>query len=146
MDAFLARPLIAKLCTHNKDGAIHIAPIYFKYEDGTVLLGTQEMTQKVHNIRRDNHVTVLIDEDESPFQGVILYGTAELSYDNVIPTRAAIFAQYKSMDKAQAQAERLAGSWQPVIVRVTPQRTITYDYRKGFGISQDGDAPGEDIF
>ena len=84
LDAFLARPLIAKLCTHNKDGAIHIAPIYFKYEDGTVLLGTQEMTQKVHNIRRDN--------------------------------------------------------------RVTPERMITYDYRKGFGISQDAGAPGQDIF
>lgn len=144
--AFLARPLIAKLCTHNPDGTIHIAPIYFKWEDGVVLMGTQEVTQKVKNIQRDDRVTVLIDEDESPFVGVIIYGTAKLSYEEVIPTRAAIFSQYKPVEAAQAQAERLASSWKPVIIRVTPQRMITYDYSKGFGISTDADAPGEDIF
>ena len=47
MDIFLARPLIAKLCTHNPDGSIHIVPIWFRYANGEILLGTQEITQKV---------------------------------------------------------------------------------------------------
>jgi PPOX class probable F420-dependent enzyme len=136
LQEFLGRPLIAKLCTQNDDGTIHIAPLYFKYEDGVVLLGTQKMTQKVQNIRRNKQVTVLIDEDESPFQGVIIYGQAELSEEDVIPTRVAIFSKYKNVEQAQAQAERLAGTWQPILIRITPNKMISYDYKKGLGMKR----------
>ena len=30
-ETFLAQSLIAKLGTHNEDGTIHIAPLWFKY-------------------------------------------------------------------------------------------------------------------
>lgn len=39
LKTFLARPLIAKLCSHNDDGTIHIAPIWFRYETGASRLG-----------------------------------------------------------------------------------------------------------
>jgi len=38
---FLERPLLARLSTHNPDGTIHNAPLYFLFKDGEFLFGTQ---------------------------------------------------------------------------------------------------------
>ena len=133
---FLAQPLLAKLCTHNEDGTIHIAPLYFGTDGDDILLGTQEITHKVNNIRRDPRVTVLVDQVEPDFKGVIVYGTATLEYENVIARRVAIFRNYKDEAGAQALAERLASTWTPVIRRIRPEQTITFDYGQGFGIEK----------
>ena len=140
LDSFLARPLIAKLCTHNRDGTIHIVPIWFRYENGEILFGTQEITRKVRNIKRDNRVTVLVDTTEPKLAGVIVSGTAQLDYDDVIPTRTFIFEKYMEPEGASGLAARLAGNWKPVVIRVKPEQVISFDYRKGFGISADPDA------
>ena len=143
---FLEQPLIAKLCTHNEDGTIHIAPIYFGTEGDDIVVGTQEMTRKVANIRRDPRVTVLIDMVEPRFKGVIVYGTASIEHEDVIARRVAIFEKYKSSEQAQGTADRLASTWTPVIVRIKAQQVITFDYGQGFGISANGDDKGGDIF
>jgi len=52
-ETFLAQSLIAKLGTHNEDGTIHIAPLWFKYQDGDFLFGTQKITRKIENITFD---------------------------------------------------------------------------------------------
>lgn len=145
MASFLARPLIAKLCTHNPDGSIHAVPIWFRYANGEILLGTQEMTQKVQNVKRDNRVTVLVDTAEPAPGGVIMTGTAELDYDDVISTRVSIFAKYMDAEAASALAARLAKQWQPVIIRIKPERVVTFDYSKGFGLSASPDAPSMEI-
>jgi PPOX class probable F420-dependent enzyme len=132
-EAFLAQPLIAKLGTHNADGTIHISPLWFDYQDGDVLLGTQEVTRKIANIKRDPQVTVLIDGVDPVLQGVLIYGTAELEYDNIFPRRVAMFEKYMPADQAVGFAESLASTWEPVIIRVKPERTITFDYAKGMG-------------
>jgi PPOX class probable F420-dependent enzyme len=136
---FLEQPLIAKLCTHNNDGSIHIVPIWFKYDDGDILFGTQEVTQKVRNIKRNSQVSVLIDTQEPTLQGVILTGHAELEYENVIPMRISIFSKYVGSENAPGFAERLASTWTPVIIRVKPDHIVTFDYSKGFGISSNPD-------
>ena len=138
--------MLAKLCTHNEDGTIHIAPLYFGTDGDDILLGTQEMTHKVKNIRRDPRVTVLVDQVEPHFKGVIVYGTATLEYENVIARRVAIFRKYTDEAGAQALAERLASTWTPVIIRIRPEQTITFDYGQGFGIDRNGGSRGEDIF
>lgn len=139
VESFLAQPLIAKLCTHNEDGTIHAVPIWFKYENGEILLGTQEITRKVRNIKRDNRVTVLVDTTEPRLKGVIVSGRAELDYEDVIPKRISIFEKYKDPEAARATAEGLAGTWQPVLIRVKPEQIISFDYSKGFGISSSPD-------
>lgn len=143
---FLSQPLIAKLCTHNEDGTIHIAPVYFGTEGENIMVGTQEMTRKVANIRRDPRVTVLIDMVEPRLKGVIVYGTASIEVEDVIPRRVAIFRKYKDEAGAQALAERLASTWTPVIIRIKPGQTITFDYGQGFGIDGNRNTTGEDIF
>jgi hypothetical protein len=128
--AFLQRAQFARLGTLNEDGTIHIAPVFFNYVDGQLLIATQEPSRKIRNIQRNNQVTVLIDTTDVPFKGALIYGVAELDYEDVIPQRVAIFEKRLSREEAETYARRLSGKWPCVIVRITPVHIASFDYAK----------------
>ena len=131
--SFFEQALFARLGTINEDGTVHIAPVFFRYEDGQILIATQDPSRKIRNIKRNNRVTVLIDTTDVPFRGALVYGTAELDYEDVIPKRVAIFERRPwepSRDDAEEYARRLSDKWKCVIVRVTPERVASFDYTK----------------
>jgi len=128
--AFFETAQFARLATINEDGSVHLAPIFFKYENGQILMATQEPSRKVRNIKRDNRVTVLIDTTDVPFKGALIYGTAELDYEDVISKRIAIFEKRLSREEAETYAKRLSGKWKCVILRITPTRIASFDYSK----------------
>jgi hypothetical protein len=55
----------------------------------------------VRNIKRNSHVSVLIDTTEVPFKGALIYGRAELDYEDVIPERVAIFEKRLTQKPSQ---------------------------------------------
>jgi hypothetical protein len=128
--AFFEEAQFARLGTFNEDGTIHIAPIFFKYDDGQILMATQDPSRKIRNIKRNKNVTVLIDTTDVPFKGALIYGMAELDYEDVIPKRVAIFERRLSREQAETYASRLSGKWKCVIVRITPVRIASFDYSK----------------
>jgi len=128
--AFLEKPNIARLGTHNEDGTIHLTPNWYQYKGGLFFLSSQMKTRKVKNIQRDNRVTLLIDTDEIPYTGVMCYGTATLDTEDAMHKRIPIFQRYIG-EQAEAYAQGLADKWQPVIIQVTPTRIISFDYNKG---------------
>lgn len=128
--ALLEQPLIAKLCSLNPDGTIHIAPVIFKYENGVILIGTQASSRKVRNIRGNKNVSVLIDTSERPFKAVLIYGQAELDSDNAVAKRASIFEKSMPAEQAAKFAQGLARQYAPIIIRVTPERMVSFDYAK----------------
>jgi nitroimidazol reductase NimA-like FMN-containing flavoprotein (pyridoxamine 5'-phosphate oxidase superfamily) len=128
--AFLNEAPIARSSSINPDGTIHSAPVYFKYDNGDILIGTQEVTRKVRNTKQNPKVTVLIDNQAPPYKGVVIYGEAELDYEDVIAKRVAIFERYMPTENAQQLAGGLASTHVPVIIRVKPSRMISYDYSK----------------
>lgn len=135
MQAFLERPLLARFCSLNEDGSIHATPIYYLYQGGEFLFGTQVRAHKIQNIQRDQHVTVLIDTDEPVLQSVLVYGKAELDFEDVLEKRVRILERYYD-DPAQARAfaQRLAAAWQTVIIRVKPTKVVSVDYTRPFSI------------
>lgn len=95
LETFLTQEPIATLCTQNEDGTIHAAPIWFKYENGKIVFGTQHDTRRIKNIKRNRNVTVVVDNhDHAPYKGVVIYGKADLDYDDAIPKRVAIIEKY----------------------------------------------------
>ena len=135
IEAFLARPLLARLCSHNRDGSIHIAPVYYLYENGEFLLGTQVRSLKARNVQRDRRVSLLIDAEEPVLQAVLVYGEAELDEQEVVEKRVRILERYYDQpDRARAFAEKLARAWKTVILHVRPTRMVTVDYSKPFSI------------
>jgi general stress protein 26 len=135
IEVFLERPLLAKFSSHNEDGTIHIAPLYYLYTSGEFLFGTQDKSRKVRNIKRNNNVTILIDAAEPVLQAVIAYGEAILDYEDVISKRVKILDRYyENISAASEFAERLAKAWKTVIIRVKPTKIVTLDYSKPFSI------------
>ncbi|NLE53158.1 MAG: pyridoxamine 5'-phosphate oxidase family protein [Chloroflexi bacterium] len=130
IEPFLKRSLIAKLGTINEDGTVHLAPIWFRYRDGELWFGSQDLSRKVRNIKHNNQVTVLIDTADPPYQAIMLYGVAELDYDDVIVKRSFIFENYMPAEAALAYAQNLAKQFEPVLIRVRPERMVTFDYGK----------------
>jgi nitroimidazol reductase NimA-like FMN-containing flavoprotein (pyridoxamine 5'-phosphate oxidase superfamily) len=128
--AFLNAAPIARLSSMNPDGTIHSAPVYFKYDNGDILIGTQEVTRKVRNSKQNPNVTVLIDNENPPYKGVVIYGEAQLDYEDVIAKRVAIFERHMPTENAQQLATGLASTHVPVIIRIKPSRVISYDYSK----------------
>jgi nitroimidazol reductase NimA-like FMN-containing flavoprotein (pyridoxamine 5'-phosphate oxidase superfamily) len=126
--SFLDQVFFARLGTLNEDGTIHITPILFKYDHGQILMPTQDVSRKIKNIKRNNNVSVLIDITTFPFKGVLIYGTAELDYEDVVEKRTAVFERTRSHEEAQAYAQTLSNQWRCVIVRVTPTRIVSFDY------------------
>jgi len=132
---FLAQPQLARFCSHNPDGTIHAAPVYYLYENSEFLFGSQVLSRKVKNIQHDPQVTVLIDAYEPVLQAVLAYGEAVLDFEDVVEKRVRILERYyETPAQARAFAERLASAWQTVIVHVRPARLVTFDYSKPFSI------------
>ena len=132
--AFLAKPQLARFCSHNPDGTIHAAPIYYLYENGEFLFGTQVLSRKVKNIQHDPQVTVLIDAYEPVLQAVLAYGEVVLDFEDVVEKRVRILERYfETPAQARAFVEMLARAWQTVIIHLRPVRMVTFDYSKPFG-------------
>jgi len=133
--AFLERPLLARLSTHNADGTIHMAPVYFLYADGAFMLASQLASRKVRNIQKNSKVTLLIDTDDPVLRSVMVYGRANLDLDDVVKKRAAIFAKYDYTEaEAHATAERMERVWGTAIIRVIPDKFVSVDYSRSFKI------------
>jgi nitroimidazol reductase NimA-like FMN-containing flavoprotein (pyridoxamine 5'-phosphate oxidase superfamily) len=128
--SLLEEVLFARLGTHNENGTIHITPGYFKYQDGQILMATQDPSRKARNIKRDNKVSVLIDSTDIPYRGALVYGTAELDYEDVIEKRIDIFERTRSREDGKDYARRLSNKWQCVIIRITPDHIVSFDYSK----------------
>jgi PPOX class probable F420-dependent enzyme len=130
LSAFLNEAPIARLGTHNPDGTIHITAVYFKYDDGCILIGTQDVAHKIRNIKHNPQVTVFIDNQAPPWKGVLIYGEASLEYDHVIEKRTSIFERYMPTEDARETAEGLAKAFVSVLIRIQPKQIISYDYTK----------------
>ncbi|MFW9834439.1 MAG: pyridoxamine 5'-phosphate oxidase family protein [Candidatus Thorarchaeota archaeon] len=127
---FLNSVTVARICTHNKDGTIHAAPVWFVYESGKLTFGTPVESVKAANIRRDNRVTVLVDTEGPPTRGVLIYGEAEISDENMDEIALKIFNRRMTKQRALDYREGLFKLTEWVAVTVTPKKIASYDYVK----------------
>ena len=132
LEELLSGPHIARLSTINPDGTPHTMPIWYEWRDNQIHVSTQADQVKVKNMARDPRVTVLIDTEDFPYRGVMIYGTAELDFEDAERKRVSIFERYiGSRADAESAARGLASKWDPVVAHITPTRMISFDYTKG---------------
>lgn len=118
-------------------GFPHPVPMNFTLDgEGRVLITTFAKSQKVRNLERDPRASLLVESGEAyeELKSVIFYAQAEILRDP-----DAVLAGHALMaGKSQTRAEDIAGKQEQirsslakrVIVRFTPQRTISWDHRK----------------
>jgi PPOX class probable F420-dependent enzyme len=115
----------AKLAVTRKNGAPHVAPIWFVLDGDDVVFTTGEDTVKGTSLRRDGRVALCVDDERPPFSFVIIEGTATISRDpdELLLWATRLGARYMGADQAEQFGRRNAVP-EEMLVRVSPTKTI----------------------
>ena len=83
VDAFLAERRNMTMCSLSPDGSIHAVAMWYGFLEGCVTVETKAKSQKVQNLRRDPHLTLLFEDGDyyEELRGVELVGRAEIVDD-----------------------------------------------------------------
>ena len=126
------QPIVAKIATVSRKGAVRITPIWFGDEGGSILMNTFEDSGLVRNLRRNPKCSLVIDSRDWPYTGVHYWGTATVEGpENDVEGIARLFAPYlnSDLDAARDYAKTLIGWGTRVYVRFRPERSTTWDFR-----------------
>ena len=131
MDRFLARPLIARLATSDRDRP-RVLPMWFWWDGTDVWMETSPTFATPRILRRNPHAAVTIDEALSGFalRAVVMRGRVEIidgPHDQVMATVQRIYARYLSADEQASEAGRGMLQGGHLLLRFIPKRTITWD-------------------
>ena len=134
IESMLKKNRYARICTHNKDGTIHAMPVAYRYVNGQIMIISLIKSRKNKNIERNNDVSVLVDTPD-PLRGILIYGTAEVDYDNVYKQALTVMEtappfQAMSKEKLQRITKAYIDTFRSAIVKVKPKHVITFDYAK----------------
>jgi PPOX class probable F420-dependent enzyme len=115
----------AKLATTRKNGAPHVAPIWFVLDGDDVVFTTGEHTVKGKTLLRDGRVAICVDDERPPFSYVLIEGTANISRDadDLLLWATRLGARYMGGDQAEQFGRRNAVPGE-LLVRVTPAKMI----------------------
>ena len=134
IESFLKEAKTARFCSLNDDGTIHAAPVWFRYENGEIVILTPAHSCKARNVKHNKNVSILIDM-EAPTRGVLIYGIAEeRALDNEFelePAAVSMCEKYVSKEEAKRRAFYFfpkPTSW--VKITVKPKRIASFDYTK----------------
>ena len=122
-----------KLATVKEDGSSHVVPIWFVLEKkksidrvGNILFTTGSTSVKANNIRRDNRISICIDDQIPPFSFVTIFGTAKIypyKQKEVLKWATEIAERYMGKSNAEAYGRRNSEEGL-VLVRIKPTRIV----------------------
>ncbi|GAA2388353.1 PPOX class F420-dependent oxidoreductase [Gordonia cholesterolivorans] len=133
IEEFINRHRVATLGTHGKD-AIHLTAMWYGVIDGEIWFETKAKSQKVVNLRRDPHATVLIEDGDTYdiLRGVSIEGTVEV-YDDAescLKVGISVWERYTGPYSDDLQPAVEAMMHKRVAVRLVPSRIRSWDHRK----------------
>ena len=126
-----------KLATVKKDGSSHIVPIWFVLDgsnkngkgdrkDDDIIFTTNGSSVKAKNIKRDNRVSICVDDQTPPFSFVIVYGTAKIHHykqNELFRFATRIARRYMGKDNAENYGRRNSAEGE-VLVRIKAKRIV----------------------
>jgi PPOX class probable F420-dependent enzyme len=127
VQAFLVRPLLAKLVTLNPSGSPQVTFMWFILRDGGFLFSTTQERIKFRNLAADSRAAVAIDDPQDMRRGVIANGAASVTPDNDGAFLRGISARY-SAPITEEQARERAAREKRAIIRLTPSRVRTIGF------------------
>lgn len=137
--AYLASQRDLQVASINADGSPHLVTMWFTVLDRDICFWTYGRSQKIVNLQRDPRVTVLCADgaDYGELRGVTISGRAVIQEDRdpVNEIGEAVFEKYWGPinDEATREGVRAMGA-KRFGVRITPERTVSWDHTKLEGL------------
>ena len=125
---FLSESNLARIATVKPNGAPHVSPVWYLWENNQLFIAIPRSSVKTRNIKKNNKVAVTIDSNIGP-KGIIIEGTAELEeLGEEIELR--LIQRYVSPENLDKYVEYAHADLPSVLLRIRPEKTITWDYSK----------------
>ena len=93
---------------------------------GNIIFTTYSTSVKANNIRRNNRVSICIDDQTRPFSFITIFGTAKIhtyKQKKVLKWATKIAERYMGKKNAEAYSRRNSSEG-AVLVRINPTRII----------------------
>lgn len=134
IEAFFKNALVARFCSLNADGTIHAVPVWYSYLKAKFVVATPVASRKARNVRRNENVTLLIDESETRGvwpKGVVVYGKAKVDTASLeLREFTLLCKKYFPGDRAENYARGLLSLTEWAKIVVTPTHVASFDYTK----------------
>jgi PPOX class probable F420-dependent enzyme len=120
--AFLAEPRrTAVFATVRPDRRPHAVPVWFMPDGEGYVFTTWHTTVKARNLRANDRVSLVVQDDTPPYDYAVIEGSAELidDLDECRRIAGALGARYMGADRAQEFAAR-NGVPGELVVRIRP--------------------------
>lgn len=129
LDALLEERRLASLGTLDRDGRIHIVPLWYRREGNHILLPTGSRSRKARNIRRHPYASVMIHKAGPGSEwGALIRGSADIvAGPEARDLNHAIYLRYITPEglKNPAVADSLSGD--DITLRVKMEETVSWD-------------------
>ena len=133
-EEFLREPNVAVLATVGRSGRPHAAPIWYLYEDGVFIMGTDSGSQKHRNVEANPEITLVIDRRTLPYYAVMAQGKAEIGPPLSDDQRMQMAVRYLGEELGRAYIARtpmLGMVSRGMTIRLRPRKLIEYQGRAG---------------
>ena len=139
ISAFLDANLKVQVASIGKDGAPHLATLFYIVDDGNLVFWTYGRSQKIRNLERDPRVSALVEDGLEYFElrGVSITGRAEIvrDHDRILDLGSRVAVRMvgaNSLDDlgelGRSTVEKQATKRVAVIIR--PEHIASWDHRK----------------
>jgi PPOX class probable F420-dependent enzyme len=134
IDEFLHQKHTMSLASINADGSIHLVAMWYGFIDGAIGFETKAKSQKVQNLRRDDRLTVLVEDGlkYEELRGVELAGRGEVIEDpeQLFRLGVSVFERYQGPYTPEMKPYVDAMLNKRVLVTLRPERVVSWDHRK----------------
>lgn len=128
-EAFLAEVRVGILSIARSGKGPLALPIWYRIDDGDVIIGMGADSLKAKLLRRAGRATMTVQDETPPYRYVMVEGPVTIGREEhdplIMPTR--YLGEELGRWYAEQNADAAADS---VVVRLTPERWLTCDYGK----------------
>ena len=131
---FIEHSRTATMATIGPSGLPHLIAMWYAVLDGQIWFETKAKSQKAVNLRRDDRISVLIEDGQTydQLRGVSLEGRGVILDDPAVNLRVGIsvWERYYGPYTEEQRPAVEALMTKRVVVRVDVRRTRSWDHRK----------------
>jgi len=130
IESFLSEKNLARIATVRPNGAPHVTPVWYIWENNELLIPIIRGSVKESNIRQNSKVAATIDSDTSPHRAVIVEGTARIEGELRGEIEMRFYRRYLKPEDVERYLEFVHATSETLLIRVHPKRITSWDYSR----------------
>ena len=134
IDAFLEKPLIARMATADRHARPHVVPVWYAWDGTTIWISSFASTRKVAELRQNPYLSISIDvaEQNGATRAVILEGKSELITEPREFVASQSYWIYKRYLGDEGVLAKEPQSWihdpENLLIKLTPEDIYTWEF------------------